>query len=262
MPIPAALVAALPAIVSSVPALAQTGVGIAQRIKGKKIAEEAGDRPEYEIPLEVLQALEGMRTLASQTRLPGQSSIESQLRASAATTAGRMTEGAGSSAELLGALSQAGLGEQQGMLNIGIKSAEMQDRRTADLINMLKSMGQYRDKEFMMNEMQPWQDAMKVSSGLRGQGMQNIFAGVSDIAGIGLNAVTTAQMGDISGILDKLKKYLDESKEGDGEGKDDSGSLGIETDPSLTSSSLNPSYTPVKSSDNQSWAEGLLDLNK
>ena len=112
------------ALLSAIPAITQGITGISQGIKGRRLEREAGERPEYEIPQEVLQALEGYKSRASQTRLPGQSAIEQGIRSSTASTAGRLEEAASDSASLLGALAQTGVGEQQRVRDLGLQAAK------------------------------------------------------------------------------------------------------------------------------------------
>jgi len=249
MAIPSALIAAIPAI-------AQGVTGVYQTVKGNQLEKQAGERPEYEIPEEVLQALEATRTRANQTRLPGQSAIESQIKASTASTAGRMSEAAGSSSELLGALAQAGLGEQQNMMNLGIKSAQLQDQRQAELIDFLKKMGSYRDKEFQANEMNPWQEAMAASSAMKGSGMQNIFAGVSDVAGIGLNQVTNDQIEKILGLLGGSNSQANTG------GVDLGSDLGVEKDPSMTNNPFNTTLNSGNVTDVDAFKNEFTQLER
>jgi hypothetical protein len=219
------------ALISAIPAVAKGVTGLAQGAKGRRLEREAGERPEYEIPQEVLQALEGYKTRASQTRLPGQSAIEQGIRSSTASTAGKLEEAAGSSASLLGALAQTGVGEQQSMRDLGLKSSQYQYQTQEELLDYLSKIGQYRDKEFALNEMEPWKQAMGASSAMKGAGMQNVMTGISDSAGLGMNYLQGERLNELLGLLPK--KGLNANAD----------SLGVNTDLNVSNINYEPQFS-------------------
>jgi membrane protease subunit (stomatin/prohibitin family) len=59
-------------------------------------------------------------------------------------------------------------------------------RRLGNLGAVQSEMGQYRDREFDINKMQPFQDAAAAKSALIEGGIQNLFGASQGFAGLGM----------------------------------------------------------------------------
>jgi len=85
---------------------------------------------------------------------------------------------------LAGAMAQANTNQALGDLSV----SEMEDfqRRLGNLGAAQSEMGQYRDREFDINKMQPFQDAAAAKSALIEGGIQNLFGSSQGFAGLGM----------------------------------------------------------------------------
>ena len=172
---------AVPLALMAIPALAQAGLGIYQAISGAKQAKTP--RPEYEIPGAATAALAEAKKLASQRQLPGQQLMEEQMAASTARTIGDIQEVAPSGAAALGAIGQTHQTEQQAQRDLALKGAQYQAANQAALRQQLGQYAGFQEKEFDINQMQPYLAAMATASAMKGAGMQNIYGGISSGAG-------------------------------------------------------------------------------
>lgn len=185
----------------------KSGFGAWQFGKGKRLEEE-NVRPEYQIPDEVFEALRSVQAQMQQFELPGQDLIEQNLSESTAGAIRSAREFSASPAAASQAAIQAYASEMRAKRDIGIEAADRQDRLKDTYREALAVLSGYRDKAFQINEMDPYQEAMAASSAMKGAGIQNIFSGLSDIAGVGVNALSSGE-GDPN-LLNIIKTALGE----------------------------------------------------
>jgi hypothetical protein len=209
----------IPLAVAAIPAIAQTGYGIYQAIKGAKMAKGL-ERPEYQIPEEIKSNLSQAQRLA----LEGMTAEEQQNWVDNIQRSGNFA---------LRALGdrKAGLagiaGVQQGMTDayrqVGETDAQMRRQNISQLMQQNQVMAGYKDKEFELNEMNPFLAAAKAAESMKGAGVQNIFGGVKS----GLDTVLSQ---------DVYKQMM-----GDGVG----GGPATATTPSATTPTGIPPVTPT-----------------
>lgn len=168
-------------LISGGTSLIKGGVGLAQTLRGSKLAKSA-IRPKYNIPSSVNEYLSNAR--ANSVRgLPGQDLMEQKLGASTASGIRQAEQGASSSAALMAAIAGLKGSEQSGLTDIGIQSAGYRDANQQRLQEALLKYGDYQDKEFEMNQQKPFEDKAAAAQALKGSGLQNIMTGIEGIAG-------------------------------------------------------------------------------
>lgn len=174
MPVPVALLAALPAI-------AQAGVGAAQYVGGRNAARN-NRRPEYQIPDSYLEALEIVRQQSRQRTLPGQDLMEDKLGNVTDRAVGNIARTSATTGESLAGLVQMYSNEMDARTNLDIEATRRYDANKARLVNAQNFMGRLEDFAFDTNEMQPYQDEAARASALMGAGLQNIMRGGTNAA--------------------------------------------------------------------------------
>lgn len=153
------------------------GTGIAQLAKSRRIRAE---RPTYEIPQEVRQSL-AMRQATLNARAPGAVQAERNIMQNQSSTLNNIRQGAGDSSSLLAAAGAVQGTAQRGMRALAAQEEQGFYSRLAGLERAQSQMGAYRDKEFQLNEYEPFQDAMATKSALMEGGLRNINDAVSDV---------------------------------------------------------------------------------
>ena len=179
MPLDPLSLAAIASIGSSV---VKAGTGVMQGIRARKIARQAGARPEYEIPESVDRAIASQQGLVS-TRMPGQTAMEEGIEAGTASAVDRVTEAGAGSGSILNTIANLQANEARAKQQVGIEAAKNYVNQARALQSMYMQRGAMEEKEFMMNEMQPWEQAMQTASALRGAATQNISSGITEGAG-------------------------------------------------------------------------------
>lgn len=166
-------------------------VGLGQRRKAKRLL--AGlQRPEYMIPNEVLQN-QKMAERATAEGLPSQQ--YNQAMQNIQRQQNRALTAAGSRRGALMALP--GLQQQanDALLNLDVKDAQARMANQQRLYGINSQVGQYRDKAFEINKMQPYQRDYGYAQSLLGMGNQNLYGGIERlIAGGGQFADAAMKM--------------------------------------------------------------------
>jgi hypothetical protein len=185
MPIP--LIAA--SLISSIPSLIKSGVGLSQLIQSSKYAKEK--RPDYEIPDSVRQALESAKQQALQTQIPGQELAEQKLAGSTASAIAQSKQATDSPASILGQVSTLAGQEQESLRDLAIAAGENYNTNQATLRSQLGNMATQEALKWQWDKQMPYTDAMTTASNLQEAGGENVMAGLSDIAGSAFSAATT-----------------------------------------------------------------------
>jgi hypothetical protein len=160
------------------PSLIQAGTAGVQMARAEGIKE---DRPEYNIPESAQQALGIRKRLATHRGLPGQSLIEDKLRGSTAAGVRAVQESEGGG-EALGAIAEMYGSEQRGLAQLGIEGERQYLQNQMGLAQGLREMAPYEERAFDINKYQPYQEAARASSMLRGSAQQNIYGAGSGLA--------------------------------------------------------------------------------
>lgn len=164
------------------PSLIQGGLSAIQLLTSLGINPQ---RPKYTVPQEVQDKL-AQNQVNLNARSAGAARANENIFANQATTLQNAQQaGGGISNQLLaGAMAQSNTNQALGDLS----ASEMEDyqRRLGNLGAAQSEMGQYRDKEFDINKMQPFQDAAAAKSALIEGGIQNLFGASQGLAGLGM----------------------------------------------------------------------------
>lgn len=175
------------AIASAVPAAYQLGSGLVQGVRGMLLGGRR--RPRYRIPKEITENVglaQGAFNASSRYGLPGQGRMEDRLRGSQAASMQAIQQSQQSPAAMLTGFAAVDQNTKNALADMGVRAADFRqqnmDANMRTLMSAKNALAQYRDREFKMNRMQPWQQAMAASGALRNSAMQNIYGGLSSAA--------------------------------------------------------------------------------
>ncbi len=165
--------------ISMLPTLFKGATGLAQLFSG---LFNHPKRPVYEIPQAEKDALTASKTLANQTKLPGQQILETQL--------GEKTAGMTKSLERMGAggagiagLSSIYAQEANAKRGLAGQAAQYYMGNQGQLRNQLNNYAQYQDKAWQKNVGDKYEEEAGASSALTQAGLQNTSAALGDAAG-------------------------------------------------------------------------------
>lgn len=184
--------AAIPLAVSAL----QAGAGAIQAAKGKKKLRGLS-RPEYSIPEEVRKNL----AVAEQEATYGMDAASKQVatqgidRTMAASLYGAGTRKAGLAG--MGGVVQAG---SDAFSNLAAIDQAERARKKAAAMSARSEMAGYKDKEFEVNKMQPYEMGVEEAQSLIGAGMQNVMGGLQTAATTGIYGMSTGD-GTMKGML-------------------------------------------------------------
>lgn len=152
--------------------------GFFQRRKAKKELEKL-KRPEYSIPNEILQN-QKKAEMAANEGLPSQQ--YNQAMQNIQRQQNRALVGAGGRRSALMALPGIQQQANDQLLNLDVKDAQARMTNQQQLYGINSQVAGYRDKEFNINKMQPYQDNLQYYRSLLGAGNQNLVGGIDKIA--------------------------------------------------------------------------------
>lgn len=185
-PIMAIAPAVAAALISAAPALLQMGQGIAQGVNAGKIKNK---RPMYGTPAEILQNEKDAKAAynaASAYGLPGQGRIQNNISNQQANTINAITQTQSSPSSVLAGIASADANSKNAMANLGVDAAQFRQQNLNNtrlgLMSARQALAAYRDREFEINKMKPFTDAMAAKGALRGAAQQNIYGGVTSLA--------------------------------------------------------------------------------
>lgn len=166
-------------IAQGVSGLANTGIGLAEYLPGRKLAKSL-TRPTYTIPPEIAQNMSAAE-LAAMNGLPDEQKkqfVDNIQRSASYTLGSAANRGVG-----LGALATT---NQQSIDAYGnLMSADAQARlaNQGALTGARNTMGEYENQAFQINEEQPYQQGLAAARGLQGAGIQTISKAIPAIGG-------------------------------------------------------------------------------
>lgn len=168
--------ATLLALASLIPTLAQTGIGVGQYFKGRKMGQE--QRPTYQIPSAVNELVGRQRT-AMTSDMPGQQAMIDQQRATSSNQMEQMAKYGMIDPNLASNV----YGDERSMVgNIGLQGANYRSTEKDKYLSALGMLGQYQDYQQDMNVFDPYRRKMDAAGAMMGSGMQNIMGGLTGMA--------------------------------------------------------------------------------
>jgi hypothetical protein len=162
----------MPVPVMAVAALAQLGLSGYQIYKGAQLKKEAGERPDYETPKEILQSL-NMAQRQAYEGLPAEQKKQfvENLRAMQAGGLSQLGDRKSGLAGV-GGLAQTAT---QGYRDLLAQDAAARQKAQLQYRQALETTAGYKDLEFQTNELQKYQQTLAESKGLTGAGINNAF---------------------------------------------------------------------------------------
>lgn len=161
--------------------------GAKQQSRSRKIrsrAQSEFDKNPFRTPTEALQSLASAKSQASQTELPGESIFTSQIQSATGGAMQATREAAVTPQDIIGAATKNYEALYVNPLrNLRVAATQRSDRNQEVLRNQLGNVAQFRNQEWQQNVLAPYQAAMGTAGQLASAGQQNLFGGVSDIAG-------------------------------------------------------------------------------
>lgn len=174
------------AIASAAPAVLQ---GIQSGIQGLRAGRIRNRRPTYNIPKEIydnVATATGAYNAASMYGMPGQGRIQNNIAGSQASSNQAIMQSQQSPAAMLAGLSSVNQNTSNAMANLGADAARFRqsnmDNTRLGMLSAKQALAAYKDREFEINKMKPFQDAMFAQGALRGASQQNLYGAVSSLA--------------------------------------------------------------------------------
>lgn len=176
---------------------AKVGFGIHQANKASKLEDQ--EQPRYETPKEIYNAVEAARYLTNLEGMPGQSEYEAMIEENTAETYERASNLARTPSEALAVLQRSTARENDQLRELKVKGAEFKANAVRNLSEANKTLAQYKDKEYQINELDPYLADMAAASALKGASINNIHSGISDISSLLSTMAYTQGMGGEGG---------------------------------------------------------------
>lgn len=184
MPLPLAIPIAMAAV--------QSGLGLYQTLKGKKLQKEAMsdyNKDQYTIPESAISSVNLAAKQAQGNRLAGQDIMEENLAARTAQSIGAAKRAASTPSQVLAATVQSYANQQAQQQQIDLAAMEDYQRRQQMYANTLQSLSPYVTEAWKYRTLYPTQAKLNAASAFSGVGQQNIGQGIQS----GLNMFMNQQ---------------------------------------------------------------------
>lgn len=182
------------AILGAVPAVYQMGTGISQGIKARRLGKKK--RPEYVVPGEItdnVNLARGAYNASSMYGLPGQGRIQNQLMGSQAQAQEGIMQSQQNPSSMLLGLSSLNQNTNNAIANLGVNAAQFRQSNMMNtqgrLMGANEALARYKEKEWELNKLKPFQDAMQASGALRSGAITNTYGALSSLANTAGNFV-------------------------------------------------------------------------
>lgn len=171
-------------VAGAISGLTQAGLGIADRVKGKRKLEEAQDfysKNKKQIPESLKAELANAERQAQGFRLPGEDIRRAEIAEATAGGLGAATTAATSASDVLSVLSGLYGSQQQQEQDLGLAGAERYDRNQAMLREELGRMAQAEDEKWQYNVLYPYEQMLNQAEAYSGRGGEEIGMGLGTI---------------------------------------------------------------------------------
>ena len=184
-------------LISGALGLGKAIIGGVQAAKGRKqLNRLLAQRPQYTIPEAYTKALGIYQNLAA-SEMPGQQYYEQRIGQTTARAMTAAERGAISSNVYQGAVESAQDKELQALQDLARMGAEYKVGAMQNLAGAQQMYGQQQEKQWEINQMQPWDIRANMAGEQRNVGMQNLYGGISDIASTVMNFAGTKYYTDM-----------------------------------------------------------------
>lgn len=170
-------------VLAAIPAVAQAGTGIYQAVKGNRLANSM-ERPNFEIPQEILDNLTDsqMQALRGMPAEQKQQYIDNVMRSQQAALGAMGDRKAGLAG--LGGVQQNAIDAYRNMLSMDAQQRQVNEQA---LQGVRSNVADYKDKQFQVNQLDPYNQTMQAAEAMKGAGIQNMMGGVTSSAQMGLD---------------------------------------------------------------------------
>jgi hypothetical protein len=182
MPLPIGALAAA----SAIPGLVNAGVGIYQLSQAKKYLET--DRPTYTRPEEIKQATELARRESELSTLPGEAVFRNRLAGSTASGVSALKNTADSPVDIASGVTKLVQSEQKQLTDLQIQAEQNRKEAVSRLQGALGVEAGYSDREFEVNQWEPYMNAMRAAAALQSAGSTNLAGGLQSAGTSALSA--------------------------------------------------------------------------
>lgn len=176
-------------------------ISMGQGLFGKKkrqreIDQMIAERPKYEIPKEVGQDVANRRNLVN-ARLDEQQDLVNNLNTDKANTLNTVRQSSGSLEDMLAVGVSADAQSQDSLLKARASGAKERSARREGLSEALSNLSGYRDQAFKLNELDPYNQKVKMTMDNNNASREMITGGLK-AAGAGATNLGTA--GNAAGL--------------------------------------------------------------
>ena len=182
-------------------------ISMGQGLFGKKkrqreIDQMIAERPKYEIPKEVGQDVANRRNLVN-SRLDEQQDLVNNLNTDKANTLNTVRQSSGSLEDMLAVGASADAQSQDSLLKARASGAQERSARREGLSEALSNLSGYRDQAFKLNELDPYNQKVKMTMDNNNASREMISGGLK-AAGAGATNLGTA--GNVAGLTGNFFK--------------------------------------------------------
>lgn len=170
------------AAIGGIGSLFKLGMGISQMIEGKKIQRQldAQGRPIETTP-KAFKEVEGLvRSQYLDPRMMGETAMKEAIAARGANQIQNIQNTAGSGLDALMAYNLSNNNTDKQLTDLGIQSAQQQQKDYQQLLNTLAQKAIYQQSQFQNNVLQPYKEKAAQAQALIGAGTQNTSNGIND----------------------------------------------------------------------------------
>jgi hypothetical protein len=165
-------------VMNTIPNLAKGLFGAIQARKaGKGISNLMANQVTYKRPEEYAQELSARNQMVSQSQLPGIGQITDNIGSAAASARSALKEGAISSNVYNRGVGDVFAKQVQAYQDLGIKSAEFQQKQKEGRLTTLQRGGDFSDTEWTQNKLYPWELQMNMLQSQKQAGVANAWGG-------------------------------------------------------------------------------------
>jgi hypothetical protein len=201
------------ALLALLPSLIQMVSGASQSAKASRYANT--QRPYMPVPQGLLDAVDINKNMALQTGYPRADLLESKIDESIAGNIGSARDAVKSPWELSSLSNRMYENKTENLKDLSVKGEQLGQVNKQNYASILMDLAASQEKGYMMNEYDPYLQAMNASRSLRGAGLQNIYSGVSSAVGSGINYMdvnsvkkaqeANASSSDLDSLMGKLQ---------------------------------------------------------
>ena len=166
---------------SAIPEIQKLGLASKQRKQAEELSRIK--QPKYEIADAETEALNRAKFNAMRTQVAGYKGITDRIGTGTQNQIRNITETAGSPAESINAASAAVGQGQDALVNLGIAGEQMYSQNQDKLTNQLTHYGGLQDKQWDLNQHQPYLRAKQAESALNYGSEANQYSGMKGIFG-------------------------------------------------------------------------------